>query len=76
MRIFVVSVLAAVALTLAESRIVSKCDLKRQLEEIRFNISEKAREKGLANEDYIAKSEYLLLEVRASKPPKHQSQVL
>ncbi|XP_029905478.1 alpha-lactalbumin-like [Myripristis murdjan] len=55
MRIFVVSVLVAVALTLAESRIVSKCDLKRQLEEISLNISEKAREKGLTNEDYMAK---------------------
>ncbi|CAB1344854.1 unnamed protein product, partial [Coregonus sp. 'balchen'] len=54
----VLAVAVLVVPSLSEGRILSKCELKSLLEEpaFKFNLTEKARERNLTNEDFVAKS--------------------
>ncbi|KAK6300324.1 hypothetical protein J4Q44_G00284220 [Coregonus suidteri] len=53
----VLAVAVLVVPSLSEGRILSKCELKSLLEEpaFKFNLTEKARERNLTNEDFVAK---------------------
>lgn len=56
MQMLVVVAVAALVSSLSEGRILTKCELKRQLEAAALQLPEKAKEK-VSEEDFIAKSE-------------------
>lgn len=56
MRILAVFLLAVLGSSLAEGRLVSKCELKDQLMAAIGDLPERARQKGLTVESLVAKS--------------------